>query len=119
MDRTGVIDVTLMSPSRGLCCNIARPEMPKSDERYIAYQLLRELDAITSSIMAQVAYGRFGDPAWLAAQVAHREAFEKWMLHAATLSPPASGLVSSDGAFAGEVLATPLNPLGLDTDQPP
>lgn len=62
--------------------------MPKSDERYIAYQLLRELDAITSSIMAQVAYGRFGNPAWLAAQVAHREAFEKWMLHAATLSPP-------------------------------
>jgi hypothetical protein len=93
--------------------------MPQSDERYIAYQLLRELEAITSSIMAQVAYGRFRDAAWLAAQVAHREAFEKWMLHAATLNPPESGLTASDGTFAGEVLADPLNPLGLDPNQLP
>lgn len=67
--------------------------MPLPDERYIAYQLLRELDAITSTIMSQVAYGRFRDSSWEAAQIAHREAFEKWMRHAATLNP-ASGSVA-------------------------
>lgn len=68
--------------------------MPLPDERYIAYQLLRELDAITSSIMSQVAYGRFRDESWQAAQVAHREAFERWMQHAATLDP-ASAVVGA------------------------
>lgn len=58
------------------------------DKRFAAYQLLIELDAITSSIMNQVAYGRIGDPAWKEAQALHREVFEKWMSFAATLDPP-------------------------------
>ncbi|MEN5038213.1 hypothetical protein [Pseudomonas sp. TWI929] len=59
--------------------------MPNSDKRYRAYQLLRELDAATSSIMNQVAYSRIGGPQWDEALIAQRKAFEDWTTYASTL----------------------------------
>ncbi|QXI46119.1 MULTISPECIES: hypothetical protein [Pseudomonas] len=74
------------------------------DKRFAAYQLLRELDAITSSIMNQVAYGRIGDPSWKEAQAHHREVFEKWMSFAATLNPPElCGLGNEDDNDSAEL----------------
>lgn len=61
-------------------------EMPDSDKRYRAYQLLRELDAATSSIMNQVAYSRIGGSHWDEALIAQRKAFEDWMDFARTIS---------------------------------
>ena len=72
------------------------------DKKFAAYQLLRELDAVTSSIMSQVAYGRMGELSWVETQALHREAFEKWMRFAATLdSPDLSGSLKG-GRDAGE-----------------
>lgn len=77
------------------------------DKRFAAYQVLRELDAVTSSIMNQVAYGRINDPAWKEVQAVHREVFEKWMSFAATLDLPEiydleDGIGLSDQSVADE-----------------
>ncbi|RCL28576.1 hypothetical protein C6A77_05640 [Pseudomonas sp. AFG_SD02_1510_Pfu_092] len=58
------------------------------EKKFTAYQLLRELDAVTSSIMNQIAYGRIGSLSWKETQALHREIFEKWMSFAATLDSP-------------------------------
>lgn len=58
------------------------------EKKFAAYQLLRELDAVTSSIMNQVVYGRMGDLSWKETQALHRDIFEKWMSFAATLDSP-------------------------------
>ena len=72
------------------------------EKKFAAYQLLRELDAVTSSIMNQVVYGRMGDLSWKETQALHREIFEKWMRFAATLdSPDLSGSLNG-GRDAGE-----------------
>ena len=64
--------------------------MSKGDDRYRAYQLLRELDAATSSIMNQVAYSRLGGPQWDEALIVQRMAFEGWAAYASTLVGPGS-----------------------------
>jgi hypothetical protein len=60
--------------------------MPNGDKRYHAYQLLRELDRLTSSMMNQVAYGRVGGSLWEEALLLQRKAFNEWMAYADTLS---------------------------------
>lgn len=72
--------------------------MPNSDKRYRAYQLLRELDATTSSLMNQVAYSRIGGPQWDEALIAQRKAFEDWATYASTLDVSAMKDRSADGA---------------------
>ncbi|EKT4520990.1 hypothetical protein QEM13_000182 [Pseudomonas putida] len=62
--------------------------MPEREKRYRAYHLLRELDALTSSTMNQVAYGRVGGPEWKGMCQAHRNAFEEWMTFAESLLEP-------------------------------
>jgi hypothetical protein len=63
--------------------------MPDIEKRYRAYKLLRELDALTSTTMNQVAYGRLGGPEWQAACDAHRAAFNAWMEFADSLTAEA------------------------------
>ena len=78
--------------------------MPNSDKRYRAYQLLRELDATTSSIMNQVAYSRIGGPQWEEALNAQRKAFEDWTVYASTLvEPEATKDPRIDGAGGHEL----------------
>lgn len=72
--------------------------MPNSDKRYRAYQLLRDLDAATSSLMNQVAYSRIGGPQWDEALIAQRKAFEDWKTYASTLEVSATKDPSVDGA---------------------
>jgi hypothetical protein len=60
--------------------------MPNGDQRYHAYQLLRELDRLTSSMMNQVAYGRVGGCLWDEALLLQRKAFNEWVAYADTLS---------------------------------
>lgn len=60
--------------------------MTNGDQRYHAYQLLRELDILTSSIMNQVAYGRVGGPLWEEALLLQEKAFHEWMAYADTLT---------------------------------
>ncbi|WP_426427344.1 hypothetical protein [Pseudomonas palmensis] len=59
--------------------------MSNGDQRYHAYQLLRELDMLTSSIMNQVAYGRVGGPLWEEALLLQQQAFLDWLTYADTL----------------------------------
>lgn len=78
--------------------------MPNNDERYRAYQLLRELDAATSSIMNQVAYSRIGGPQWDEALIAQSKAFEDWTTYASTLVVPAATKdPSTDGTGGPEL----------------
>ncbi len=73
--------------------------MPYSDQRYRAYQLLRELDASTSIVMNEVAYGRIGGPSWEEAVLLQQKAFKDWIDFAETLIMPdiqASSLVYSE-----------------------
>ncbi|MEN8639648.1 hypothetical protein [Pseudomonas sichuanensis] len=62
--------------------------MPYSDQRYRAYQLLRELDASTSIVMNEVAYGRIGGPCWGEAVLQQQKAFKDWIDYAETLVMP-------------------------------
>jgi len=59
--------------------------MPDNERRYQAYQLLRELDSMTSTMMNQVAYGHVDGEEWRELCNAHRQAFEDWMCFAETL----------------------------------
>ncbi|MDP9666279.1 UNVERIFIED_ORG: hypothetical protein J2W16_004035 [Pseudomonas cremoricolorata] len=56
--------------------------MPRSEDRYRAYRLLMELDALNSSTMNQVAYGRLGGAEWDQMCNSHRKAFEEWIAFA-------------------------------------
>lgn len=72
----------------GVMPNVEFPEtkaMPDKERRYQAYQLLRELDSVTSTMMNQVAYGHVGGEEWRDLYDAHRQAFEAWMCFAETL----------------------------------
>lgn len=60
--------------------------MPNSDQKYRAYQLLRQLDTATSSIMNQVAYGQIGGPLWGEALLVQQKAFDDWADYAKTLA---------------------------------
>lgn len=63
-----------------------RDEMLDSDQKYRAYQLLRELDKSTSTLMNRVAYSNGEKLCWNKELEAQRKAFEEWMNFAATIS---------------------------------
>jgi hypothetical protein len=60
--------------------------MLNADQRYRAYQLLRELDKTTSSLMNRVAYSHAGKQSWEEDLQSQRAAFEEWMAFAKTIS---------------------------------
>lgn len=60
--------------------------MLNADQRYRAYQLLRELDKTTSSLMNRVAYNHAGKQSWEEDLQSQRAAFEEWMAFANTIS---------------------------------
>jgi hypothetical protein len=60
--------------------------MLDSDQRYRAYQLLRELDRSTSSLMNRVAYSSSGSLSWEEELANQLKSFEEWMKFAMTIS---------------------------------
>lgn len=60
--------------------------MLNSDKRYRAYQLLKELDKSTSSLMSRIAYSRAENLSWEEELQAQRKAFEEWMSFAISIT---------------------------------
>lgn len=68
--------------------------MPEKENRYIAYQKLRVLDSLTSSIMRKVAYGYLDGEALRELCTAQREAFEEWIRHAESMASKIDGPIA-------------------------
>lgn len=60
--------------------------MLNADQKYRAYQLLKELDKTTSLLMNRVAYSHGAKFCWSEDLESQRKAFEDWMHFARTIS---------------------------------
>lgn len=59
--------------------------MLTADQKYRAYQLLKELDKSTASLMNQVAYSHGDKICWEEDLEAQRKAFQEWIDFAVTI----------------------------------
>lgn len=59
--------------------------MLNADQRYRAYQLLKELDKSTAALMNRVAYSHEGKIGWEEDLEAQRRAFQEWIDFAVTI----------------------------------
>ncbi|MCE0965626.1 hypothetical protein H0H12_12800 [Pseudomonas putida] len=60
-------------------------KMLNADQRYRAYQLLKELDKSTAALMNRVAYSHGGKICWEEDLEAQRKAFREWIDFAVTI----------------------------------
>lgn len=59
--------------------------MLNADQRYRAYQLLKELDKSTAALMNRVAYSHGGKICWEEDLETQRKAFQEWIDFAVTI----------------------------------